>query len=362
MNKNYKTIIRQEKIKTWSELHNRGAHNNRLKTVNNSDNNRGIKRLLGTNNTTKDVKRLMMKNKIDPDHIRKNAVICNELILTISPDYFKNGELDYRDTFNKKATIEFQKRAVKFLLDKYKNKIASIVVHYDETSPHIHAIVVPIYFDKKTNRKKLSAKRFFDRSLLVELQEDYYNYFSDLEKITKYTHKSNAKHQDIKTFYGKLSEKKEEINNITLGIKAKNKKLMDRIKTLNNEKNILEKELYSLEKKNSKLNDALEVIFKILNSKAPSLVAALPKFVKEMIEYFNQQNNKKLNIIKKLNNNKSMVHIDTSSVENKEKELNESNNKSKVRYTFPPEKKSKGKEVLDRMLEEERRKNRPKQH
>jgi hypothetical protein len=158
--------------------------------VQNADPEGEFKRLIGSDNLVEDVKNLMLKFGIEPAKIRKNGVICNELMLSLWLEYFSSDDDNLK--FNKKSIELFRKRAVSFLKEKYGQRIAHISLHLDETTPHIHCVVVPIYKDTIDQRYKLSAKRFFDRDRLIELQESYYKSFSDLPFIVKYVKKSNA--------------------------------------------------------------------------------------------------------------------------------------------------------------------------
>jgi|GEM_PF-6213014 len=231
--KKIKTIIRTEKIKTIQQLHNTGAHNNRLKDVLNASPEHDIKRLIGTSNLVQDVKDLMLKKGIEIDKLRKNAVLCNELLLSLSPEFFDEGELDYRNKFNKQNTLDFIKKAKTFLVNKYKDNLVHLSVHLDESTPHIHAVVVPTYLDTVTGTYKLAAKRFFDRSDLQLLQKEYSETFKSIKKYDfSYQEKSTAKHQDLKSFYKKLDDTKKELTVEAVCLKQRVKLLEDKNKTL----------------------------------------------------------------------------------------------------------------------------------
>ena len=46
------------------------------------------------------------------------------------------------------------------------------VVHYDETTPHLHYAFVPVVFDNKKSRYKVSAKEVLTRHDLQTFHED----------------------------------------------------------------------------------------------------------------------------------------------------------------------------------------------
>jgi hypothetical protein len=203
------SIIRTEKVKTWGQLASKNSHNHRLTDVPNADASDDIKCLIGSNDIVADVKNYLNSNGINPDKIRKNGVLCNELMATLSPEFFTDHNLDYQGKFNKKNTLDFIKIVKKFLVDTYGNNLLNLVVHMDETTPHIHAIVVPVYEDVASGSFKLAAKRFFDRPQLQLLQKRYCAAFRQLNDYhVTYQEKSSAKHKDIKTFYSDINQTK----------------------------------------------------------------------------------------------------------------------------------------------------------
>ncbi|WP_076419413.1 plasmid recombination protein [Colwellia sp. UCD-KL20] len=308
--KTIKTIIRTDKIKTIQQLHNVGAHNNRLKDVPNASYKHDIKRLIGTSNLVQDVKTIMSKHGLAIDKLRKNAVICNELVLSLSPEYFEDGELDYKGKFNKKNTLDFIKKAKIFLENKYQNKLAHLSVHLDESTPHIHAIVVPTYLDSVTGSYKLAAKRLFDRSDLQLLQKEYCGTFKTIKKYTfSYKEKSMAKHQDIKTFYKELettkssltSESEELKRNIQL-LKKNNQDLEQEIKSSLFEKVTLKNELIDEQEKVLKLEEFINTTLNLLKKVSPI-------FLNKLREIFSKKDN---DLLKGYLSNQHMMKIENN--------------------------------------------------
>lgn len=66
-----------------------------------------------------------------------------------------------------------------FLDNRYgeKNNVAAIV-HYDETTPHLHYAFIPVVFDEKKQREKVSAKEVLNR-------KDLQSFHQDLDKYLK---------------------------------------------------------------------------------------------------------------------------------------------------------------------------------
>nr|WP_258089060.1 plasmid recombination protein [Weissella fangxianensis] len=67
----------------------------------------------------------------------------------------------------------FFEAATNFLNDRYgqENAVAA-VVHYDETTPHLHYAFVPVIFDDKKSRYKVSAKEVLTRHDLQTFHDD----------------------------------------------------------------------------------------------------------------------------------------------------------------------------------------------
>ena len=70
-------------------------------------------------------------------------------------------------------TEEFFKNSYNFLEKRYgKENVISAYVHMDETTPHMHFAFIPVTFDKKKNRYKVSAKEVVTRSDLQRFHLD----------------------------------------------------------------------------------------------------------------------------------------------------------------------------------------------
>ena len=95
---------------------------------------------------------------------RKDVNVCCSWIVTAPKDLKEN---DLPDFFAK---------TYDFLQNRYgKDNVVSAYVHMDETTPHIHFAFVPVTYDKKKERYKVSA---FE----VITKKDLQSFHSDLEK------------------------------------------------------------------------------------------------------------------------------------------------------------------------------------
>jgi hypothetical protein len=291
-----KSICRMQKIKTYAQLTNADHHNRRIgqhANKENIDKERLHKNIFGRNCNNRFIE-ILNKFDIDKNKLRKDAVKANEIILSLSPEFFKQNELNYKNTFNKELTQKWANTAKDFILKKYgKDTVATIDLHLDETTPHIHAIIIPVIINTNTKRKKskykLSGKDLFNRTNLIKLQKEYCNAMTEFG--AKYTTKSTAKHKDLKTFYTEVEETKEKIKKEHIKIKQNlennfkkkeielekefskyieliNEEVIEKEKELNNtvinlleeNKNICDK-LYNLQ---NKFNEMLNIVFKAI--------------------------------------------------------------------------------------------------
>lgn len=126
--------------------------------------------------------------------IRKDAVRGIELMMTYSG---KNVPEDFDRERWKKDNIEW--------LQEYfgKENVVSAILHLDETTPHIHAVVIPMVNDRLNARNYLGG-----RQKLRELQNDYAQKMEHLG-LSRGIKGSPAKHTDIRDFYTALNQAKE---------------------------------------------------------------------------------------------------------------------------------------------------------
>lgn len=315
------TIFRMEKIKSFTELKNKGYHNSREIDVPNSDNSGHFKILLGSGDLVKDVQSIMHKKGIDVQKLRKDAVIANELVVSLSPVFFKDNELDYHSKFNTKNTLMFINTAQKYIKNRFKDNIAAAYIHLDETSPHIHFFVVAISEDKKSKGKsRLSSKDYFNRESLISLQNDYCNAFNQNEseeyKFT-YTKNSKAKHTTLREFYKTTNQIKEIMDDKDKEIKKlKISSATDNY--LNNNTYIPEaliKENSILKEENQKLKSILESIKITLSSFLIDKIFLFESYVVNYFKFEKEEKTEKEKMIEFFNSNEE-IRINNQGNEN----------------------------------------------
>jgi len=189
-------ICRVGKIKSQSQLSQAQSHNLRQRETFNADplkkSNNEI--LYGSEFVRDDVNKRLEETGVK---VRKDSVLCAEMILTASPEFF-NTNASFK---------EWKNENLKFLKEKYGDNLINVIIHNDEQTPHLHAIITPIISDEQNNNR-LSMKDYLSgKKNLRELQTDY---AKSMEKfgLNRGIEKSVAKHQDIKSFYSSIEDVK----------------------------------------------------------------------------------------------------------------------------------------------------------
>lgn len=129
--------------------------------------------------------------------IRSDAVHAFSIVLAVPKeaadkidlDKWKNKNIEWLEkTFNREKNI-------------YGNNVLSVRLHMDESSPHLHAIVIPI--DEKGH---LNAYEYVHGpGSLRQLQTSYAEAMAEFG-LTRGLEYSVAKHEELKSFYASLNE------------------------------------------------------------------------------------------------------------------------------------------------------------
>jgi hypothetical protein len=187
--------------------------------------------LIGNSDIFEDVQSYIQDVKL-----RTNSVIARELLLTASPDFFKNIPEEQR--------IMWVNKNVNWLKDNFGDNVRYAVLHRDESTWHIHCLIVPKFTEN--NKTFLSNTRYFDGpAKLRAWQDNYANAMqSTFKSLNRGIRNSKAKHIEVRHFYGIINsvrsmENSEEIFKHDILLKAKIKALES---TLSAYKQLVEKE------------------------------------------------------------------------------------------------------------------------
>ena len=216
-----------------------------------------ITTIYGTNDIVEDVKQVYLdefeqsrieynsKTRADrqiKDYFQKvcdsqNDIACEIIIELGDMDFWQDKDNEYRykmtDVYNEQVQ-ELSKLLPDF-------KIANATIHYDETSPHMHVIGVPLIDNCKRGMKKQVGKsQLFTKTLLSEIQDKMrnaciksYNKFYDVESRLKT--KQKGRNQDInvndmsnyREMKKKLEQEKQKLDNANKQTKALDNKSKD---------------------------------------------------------------------------------------------------------------------------------------
>lgn len=293
-----KSILRFEKIKSFQDLGKSNAHVYRYSNTLNANEKIKNKIIFGNGNIVKSVKDKIKKHNLKT---RANSVICIETLLTLSPEFFEN---------NKKEKInEFAKEACSFLTENFKDELVSIVLHLDESTPHIHAHFVPMI--KDNDGYKLCAKERLTKITLRNFQKNYNEKMKKINPNISYKAGSNAKHQDIKAYYEIVNSKTNPLKEEIELLKKNNlENLLEASDILEREydKNvILEKEIIMLKKENKQKNEEINNLNKtvnILRNQLNKLKKAY-NYVKQTLNFKNENKNEINKLKMELENEKT---------------------------------------------------------
>lgn len=136
----------------------------------------------------KQIKNYVNETKISKRAIRKDAVLCDEWVITSDKTFFEK--------LDQKKTRDFFETAKNYFAENYgEENIAYASVHLDESTPHMHMGVVPF------ENGKLSSKAMFDREELKKIQDELPKYMNehgfDLQRGEL---NSEAKHKTVAEF------------------------------------------------------------------------------------------------------------------------------------------------------------------
>lgn len=191
-------ILRIKKHSNLGTVAGVSAHVHRQRETPNADPSRTHKNktFIGTDSIVADVQKRL--DAAGVTSVRKNGVVAIEHMLAVSPDFFTGGNVNER-------LDDWIRRSGRWLQERYgKQNLVSFVVHLDESTPHIHAVVVPL--EKKeqgrfAGQERLNARKFCGgRQVLSEMQDSYAAAMAPLG-LQRGRPRSKAKHTTIQAFY-----------------------------------------------------------------------------------------------------------------------------------------------------------------
>lgn len=129
--------------------------------------------------------------------IRKNAVYAIECFMSASPEA--------KLWQNRNLIKAWANDSVKWLQKTFgEENVIKSIIHFDETTPHLHSFIIPIH------EGKLNCKKFLggSRQRLSQLQSEYHQVVEKYD-LGRGIEGSQAKHQDVKKYYSALNQELE---------------------------------------------------------------------------------------------------------------------------------------------------------
>lgn len=177
-------ILRAEKLKTAGNIGGSLAHTYRTRETPNADDSRTPDNQVLIGADPDEVKAAIAGRL--PAKRRSDAVLAIEYFVGASPDAYDNaGGGDYFAD------------ALKWLQDRHgAENVVSAVIHRDETSPHMSALVVPRDGDKLNAKKWLGGK-----ATLSAMQTDFAERVGKAHGLERGIEGSRSRHTSIKQWY-----------------------------------------------------------------------------------------------------------------------------------------------------------------
>ncbi|AFZ15575.1 plasmid recombination protein (plasmid) [Crinalium epipsammum PCC 9333] len=192
-------ICRIQKIKSWGDLAGSVYHTTRERETLNADPAVDNIRVIGQPNDP-DLATMVL-DKIGDQTIRKNAVLAVEMLLSASPEYFRPDEPSSAGVYEQEQLEAWTKKSVDWLKEQYQDRVVSAELHLDESTPHIHAYLVPL-----DDQGKLNCRALFggSRHTLSKLQDSYAEAVKPLG-LERGIKGSQATYTEVKQYYSDVN-------------------------------------------------------------------------------------------------------------------------------------------------------------
>lgn len=161
-------ICRIAKLKNSGAISASEQHTLRQRETPNADLTKHNERFIGNPPRTTTLEQEVF-HRIGEQKIRKDAVLCVEILMTASPEYFRPQDQGKTGKWDSQQLEVWKQAHHQWLNQTFGDKIVRAELHLDEATPHIHAYLVPL--DQKG---KLNCKSYFGgRAKLSQFQDSY---------------------------------------------------------------------------------------------------------------------------------------------------------------------------------------------
>ena len=192
-------IMRHQKLKTWGHVAAVAGHHTRTRPTPNANPSTSNKWLVG--DPARDICQ-SVRSLIGARKVRSNAVLAIEVVMTATPEFFRPGSPGSAGLYDPDRLAAFERQAMDWLRQTFgAGNVASAVVHLDESTPHVQAVVVPI--DPDTDR--LSASRWLDGPKKLRALQDSFADFCWSLGLSRGIKGSKAQHARVAQFYNAVN-------------------------------------------------------------------------------------------------------------------------------------------------------------
>ena len=193
-NKNFYCVLRiGKRMKETNSVKQWQRHMQREMQVPNSN---GIENtiIIGNKNVSK-----ILDNYLQGVKIRKDNVLCTELLLTATHGFFNMPQSD----IDKWVALNLE-----WIDREFGENCIYCVVHKDESTIHLHLLICP-KFENDKGEKILANKRYFGGKVaLSNYQTNYAEYMrTTFKQLNRGLRFSKAKHIEIRHFYSMINDK-----------------------------------------------------------------------------------------------------------------------------------------------------------
>lgn len=131
------------------------------------------------------IREIIDEQRVSKRAVRKDAVLVDEWIITSDKTFFETAD-----------SRKFFEDSLAYFSDRCGSQnIAYATVHLDETTPHMHLGIVPMY------NNRLSSKQMFTREALKEIQEELPTYLKERgHEIERGIKGSEQKHLTVEEY------------------------------------------------------------------------------------------------------------------------------------------------------------------
>ncbi|MFS0518854.1 MobV family relaxase [Nostoc sp. UIC 10607] len=196
------TILRIEKLKTFGNVAGSDDHVTRNRETPNADPTKENVRLIGGEDERALEEIVFEKISTLLHRPRHDAVLCTEMFLSASPEYFRPKDPSLSGQWSDSLMQQWASASRDWLAQNYGSKCVRAELHLDESTPHIHAYIVPL--NEKTGRVSHDAmfggRGGQGRIKLSKLQDSYAAALAPLG-IERGVKGSKATHTKVKEYY-----------------------------------------------------------------------------------------------------------------------------------------------------------------